>query len=322
VQLKRRLARLRRYLVGGEFAKLHENYARLLDQQRELQDTVRVALGSVMARQITSSASTLNDAEFRSFSQFGEDGIIEYLIQRCDISPRTFVEIGVESYAESNTRFLAENRLWRGLIIDRNPRLTADLARTKLDWRSQVQAISTFVTRENVRDTVEPFIGAGGLGLLSIDIDGMDYWVLEQLVPFDPAIVIVEYNSLFGDVAPVTIPYDAAFDRRDSAFHNIYYGASLAAFEHLLAPRGYALVGCGTAGNNAFFVRANRLRDVPARNVADAYMPRRFVEHRSVDGALTGITDRDCQLRDIQHLPLVDVTNDRLLKVAEILRAA
>jgi hypothetical protein len=313
--LREQLARVRQHLIGSELAPLTKAQLRLEQEQQ----SVRVALGTLMAHQIAGSAPSCNEAEFRSFSQFGEDGIIEYLIRRCDISPCTFVEVGVETYAEANTRFLAEHRLWRGLILDLNPDLPRDLARTRLNWRSQVTAVSTFVTRENVRPIVEPFVGTGGLGLLSMDIDGVDYWVLEQLLSLDPALVIVEYNALFGDVAPVSVPYSAEFDRRDPAYHNIYYGAGLAAFQHLIGGHGFSLVGCNTAGNNAFFVRSDRLGDVPARTVAEAYRPRRFVEHRGVDGTLTGTADRGRQLQDVQRLPLIDVTDGRALTVAEIL---
>jgi hypothetical protein len=291
----------------------------LRQEHRQNMHLVRVSLGSLAAREIAAVASDCNDAEFTAFSQFGEDGIIEYLIRHCDISPETFVEIGVETYAEANTRFLAEHRLWRGLIIDQNPQLSDDLAATQLHWRSQVSATSSFVTRENAQHLVADFVGSGGLGLLSLDIDGVDYWILEQLVSLKPALVIVEYNALFGDAATVTIPYDAEFDRRQPSYHNIYYGAGLAAFEHLLATHGYALVACTTAGNNAFFVRSDRLGDVPVRSVAEAYRPRRFVEHRDANGALTGITDRNRQLQDVQRLPLVDVTDGSRLTVADTL---
>jgi hypothetical protein len=309
------LARIRHHLIGPELVSLRDDQQALYEQHQ----SVRIALGTLMARQIAGSARSCNEAEFRSFSQFGEDGIIEYLIQHCDISPCTFVEIGVESYAEANTRFLAEHRLWPGLVLDQNPRLASDLARTKLNWRSQVRAMSAFVTRENVRQLVEPSVGTRGLGLLSIDIDGVDYWVLEQLVDLEPALVIVEYNSLFGEVAPVSIPYDTRFDRRRPEYHNVYYGAGLAAFDHLLDSKGYALAACTEAGNNAFFVRTDRLGDVPARTVGEAYRPRRFAEHRSIDGRLTGIADRKGQLQDIAGLSLIDVTDGRSLTVAEIL---
>lgn len=312
---KDQLARVRRRLIGPELAAMRRRQESLDEQHKNL----RVALGTMMARSISGTASSCNDAEFQAFSQFGEDGIIEYLIQRCEISPTAFVEIGVETYAEANTRFLAEHRLWRGLIIDQNPGLGADLARTKLNWRSQMRAVSTFVTRDNVRQIIEPFVGSAGLGLLSIDIDGVDYWVLDQLIDFNPALVVVEYNALFGDTAAVSVPYDAAFDRTRPEFHNVYYGASLAAFDQLLGARGYALVACTTAGNNAFFVHREHLAQVPARSVAEAYRPRRFVEHRAFDGSLTGIADRTAQLREVERLPLVEVTTGRSVTVGDIL---
>lgn len=313
------VARVRRHLIGPDLAAMRRRQKSLHRELDEQQRNLRVALGTLMARNISGTASSCNDAEFQAFSQFGEDGIIEYLIQRCEISPSAFVEVGVETYAEANTRFLAEHRLWRGLIVDQNPRLVDDLARTKLHWRSQVRAVSTFVTRDNVRQIIEPFVGTGGLGLLSVDIDGVDYWVLDQLVDFHPALVVVEYNALYGDTAAVSVPYDAAFDRTRPEFHNIYYGASLAAFDQLLAACGYALVACTTAGNNAFFVRHEHLAQVPARSVAEAYRPRRFVEHRALDGSLSGIADRTAQLRDIERLPLVEVTTGRSLTVGAIL---
>ena len=316
--------RLGKALLGSEIERLRKQLGRevetlrtRLDEQAEQQRRSTVALGALLARQVAGRAESCNDAEFGLFSQFREDGILEFLIQRCAIAPERFVEIGVESYAEANTRFLAEHRQWAGLIVDLNPDLASDLARTQLNWRSQVRAVSSYVTRDNIREIVEPF-AAGGLGLLSLDIDGVDYWVLERLVALEPALFVVEYNALFGDQARVAVPYAEDFDRRRPEFHNVYYGASLGAFEHLLGGAGYSLVACNTAGHNAFFVRSDRLGSVPARRLEEAFRPRRFVEHRAADGQLTGIADQDRQLADVQDLPLVDVTDGRPLRVADL----
>src|SRR5579859_7257876 len=62
--------------------------------------------------------ASLQEAEFRVFSQWGEDGIIQYLLSKVAIAHDTFVEFGVGNYRESNTRFLLTNNNWRGLIID------------------------------------------------------------------------------------------------------------------------------------------------------------------------------------------------------------
>jgi hypothetical protein len=310
------LSRVRGYLLAPVQALLRRQETIRRDDDRAL----RVALGTLMAHQIAGSASSCEGAEFSVYSQFGEDGIVEYLIRTCDISPSTFLEIGVEDYREANTRFLAEHRIWRGAIVDQNPRLAADLAETNLDWRGQVQAVSAFVTRENVRQIAAPVVANEGLGLLSIDIDGVDYWILAELLDLEPAMIIVEYNSLFGPTTPVSVPYDAGFDRSRPEFHNVYYGAGLAAFEHLLAPHGYALVACVSAGNNAFFVRTERLRELRPPAIAEAYRPRRFAEHRALDGSLTGVVDVRRQLETIRGLPLVDVRDGSHLTVGDLLR--
>jgi len=302
---------------------MHRMVRRVLEPElrtiRANQVQARVALGTLMSRQIAGAAENLADAEFRVFSQFGEDGVIEFLVQRCTIVPEIFIEIGVEDYSEANTRFLAEHRGWRGLVIDLNPRLEEAISRTQLNWRSQVQARSAFVTRDNAADLVSNFGVEGSVGLLSIDIDGVDYWVLERLLHLHASVLIVEYNSLFGYESPITVPYSQSFDRRSRPFHNIYYGASLAAFEHLLSPAGYALVGCTNAGNNAFFVKRDRLGPVAPRGVAEAFRPRRFVEHRDSEGRLTGIANPRDQLRTIQSLPVVDLESGVTVTIGDAL---
>jgi hypothetical protein len=307
------------WLVSRVVAPEIKGLRQQLEQQYEQSHRLRVGLGVLMAREIAGTASCCEQAQYSAFSQFGEDGIIEFLIQHCEIAPQRFVEIGVETYEEANTRFLAEHRLWQGLIVDQNPHLERDLARTNLNWRAQVRAISSFVTRENIRAIVSPFVGDDGLGLLSLDIDGVDYWVLEQLADLAPAMIVVEYNSLFGASATVSVPYDHGFDRSRSEYRQVYYGASLSAFQHLLAARGYALVACSTGGNNAFFVRTDCLGTVVARSARESFRPRRFVEHKDLKGVLTGIAQPERQLDDIRDLPLIDVTNGRLMTVAEIL---
>lgn len=60
----------------------------------------------------------INDNELKIFSQFGEDGIIDFLVKKLDLKIKTFIEFGVEDYEESNTKFLLEARNWKGLVID------------------------------------------------------------------------------------------------------------------------------------------------------------------------------------------------------------
>ena len=197
--------------------------------------------------------SSLGDAEFKVFSQFGEDGIIEWLISRLSDIPRSFVEFGVEDYTESNTRFLLRNRNWRGLVMDGS---AANIDRVRgyhSFWKHDLTAVAAFIDRDNINGLIADNNFGGQLGVLSIDLDGNDYWIWETTAAVSPWIVIVEYNAVLGDVQPITIPYDSSFIRGHAHRSNLYFGSSIKALEHLGEVRGYSLVGTNRAGHNAFF---------------------------------------------------------------------
>src|SRR5262249_12811597 len=210
-------------------------------------DSARLQLGWVQSREVR-SADRLQDAEFRVFSQFGEDGIIQFLTQRVPIECDIFVEFGVQDYRESNTRFLLEKDNWRGLIIDAGDAHQTFLESSELGWRHWIDAVTAFIDRDNINELISAAGISGDIGLLSIDIDGNDYWVLEAIEAVSPRLLVVEYNSLFGPEAAITIPYDPRFDRTAAHASGLYFGASLAALTRLAGERGYALVGSNRAG--------------------------------------------------------------------------
>jgi hypothetical protein len=269
---------------------------------------VQEALGRSELRQLA-QAPDLASAEFGVYSQWGEDGAIQWLLRRVPVEQPVFVEFGVGDYSEANTRFLLVNDGWRGLVIDSS---AADIARLRRDpvcWRHPLATECAWVTAENIDGLLAAHRVAGKIGLLSIDIDGNDYWVWEAIRSIEPAIVIVEYNARFGAERAVTIPYQPEFDRRTAHYSWIYYGASLAALAGLGRRKGYALVGCNRAGNNAFFVRRDRLPpSVPERAVAEAFVPAAFREARGRDGALAFLSPEEEALL-LQPLPLVDVSD-------------
>jgi hypothetical protein len=202
--------------------------------------------------------NALCDAEFSVFSQWGEDGIIEWLISKSDDIPKTFIEFGVEDYRESNTRFLLQNRNWRGLVIDSSKEHVATIKRDQVSWRHDLTAASSFITRENIGNIIAKSGFSGDVGLLSIDIDGNDYWVWEEITDISPHLVVVEYNANFGDIQPLTIPYRPDFVRAVADASNLYYGASCKAFEELGKRKGYVLLGSNRVGTNLFFAREDR----------------------------------------------------------------
>jgi hypothetical protein len=285
---------------------------------REDLGRLQVQVGQLQSARVrTLDITNPRDAEFQVFSQFGEDGIIQYLVHRVLIERDIFVEFGVEDYSESNTRFLLVNDNWRGLIIDGETDHVEFVKRIGLDWRYQLDVKTAFVDRENINRLIQESGITGDIGLLSIDIDGNDYWVLEAIDVISPRILVVEYNSTFGVEAAVTIPYDKDFRRDQAHYSHLYWGASLPAITSLAERKGYALVGGNSAGNNAFFVRTDVLGTLAPSSVAEAFAPSRFRESRDPTGALTYVDDPIERLQLIATLPLWDIESSRLMTVAE-----
>ncbi|HYZ77585.1 MAG TPA: hypothetical protein VE596_09445 [Gaiellaceae bacterium] len=288
---------------------------------RERLDDLAVLAGQARAQQVAMRGVTdLRDAEFRVFSQFGDDGIVEYLVGRIGV-PRgaeRFVEIGVEDYREANTRFLLVNRNWSGLIVDGGDAHVRAVSASPLMWRHDIRPVSAFVDRDNVNDLLREHGFDRDLGLLSIDVDGNDYWIWEA-VAAEPLVVVVEYNSVFGADRAVTVPYDAAFDRTRRHHSNLYFGASLAALARLGERKGYRLVGSNSAGNNAYFVRAELAEGLPAPTVAEAYVESRYRESRDEHGNLTFLSGAD-RARAIADLEVWDLEREEPVRVGDLTR--
>ncbi len=269
---------------------------------------VQEALGRIEARQ----ASDLNDLElfkneYRVFSQWGEDGIIQFLLRQLDIREKIFVEFGVEDYTESNTRFLLVNNNWSGLVIDGDTENIRRIKTQRYYWLYNLKAVHCFVTRENINKILEENGLVGEIGLLSIDIDGNDYWIWEAVQNINPAIVIVEYNHRFGSNLSVTVPYDEAFDRTKAHYSMIYYGASLKAMCLLGKRKGYAFVGCNSNGVNAFFVRRDLKPDVMKElSAEEGYVAGQFCDARDQNANLTKLSRDEEQLL-LTSLPLVEI---------------
>src|SRR5690348_2388073 len=147
----------------------------------------------------------LRDAEFQVFSQWGDDGIIQYLIHQVPSLPEVFVEFGVQDYRESNTRFLLMHDNWSGLVMDGSEQFVSFIQSEDIYWRYDLTAVASFLTRENINDVIRGAGFSGPIGILSVDIDGNDYWVWEAIDVVDPTIVIVEYNSVFGPDRAVSV---------------------------------------------------------------------------------------------------------------------
>jgi hypothetical protein len=267
-------------------------------------------LGRMASWQVRSlkSVPSLHNVEFKVFSQWGEDGIIDFLIERAQIPARihSFVEFGIESYAEANTRFLLENRNWRGLVIDSAGQIELLKKReSHLFWRYDLTAVAAFVTRENINELLLKSGFSGEIGLLSIDIDGNDYWVWEAINAVRPVICICEYNAVFGDVWPLSIPYEEKFVRTRPEFNNLYFGASIVALDSLANRKGYRFLGTNSEGVNAFFIREDYASCFDSLIASPLAQPSKFCESRDPSGRLSYVRGLE-RPRLIRELPVVN----------------
>jgi hypothetical protein len=260
------------------------------------------------------SVASLRSAEFKVFSQFGDDGIIQYLIHRLAPLPDSFAEFGVENYREANTRFLLLNNNWRGLVLDGNQNHIEQIQSDKIYWRHTFAVKCAWITRDNINDLLRDAGFHGQIGLLSIDIDGNDYWVWEKLDAVDPAIVIVEYNSVFGPDLAVTIPYDQKFVRHRAHYSGQFWGASLSALDLLAKRKGYSLVGCNSAGNNAYFVRNEKIGSLRALEPKEAFADARWRDSRNKEGKLSYLTGAE-RFQAIAEMEVYDLRQNKLARL-------
>lgn len=279
---------------------------------------IQQSLGRLESRQLEIlNPKSFNDYEYPVYSQWGEDGLIQYLVHRVAIGRQIFVEFGVEKYTESNTRFLLANNNWSGLVIDGSEQNIQFIKRDPIYWRHNLKAEYAFIDKDNINALIEKNGISGDIGLLSIDIDGNDYWVWQSVDIVSPRIVVCEYNSLWGCELAVSTPYDPGFRRTVAHYSNLYYGASIAALTQLAASKGYTLVGGNRAGNNLFFVRNDVLGDLPAATPQQAWVPAAFSESRDAAGQLTFLPFAD-RLALLAELPLVNLENGKTRSIREL----
>ncbi|CAN5347857.1 hypothetical protein BH10BAC4_BH10BAC4_12710 [soil metagenome] len=264
------------------------------------------------------SIKDLRQTEFRVFSQFGEDGIIQYLIHHLDIPNKIFIEFGVEDYTESNTRFLLINNNWKGMVLDGSSMNIKFIKNDDIYWRYNLTAIKSFITKENINESFTTAGITGDIGILSIDIDGNDYWIWEHIDVVSPRIVIAEYNSVLGPDLKVTVPYDPVFVRRNAHHSNLYFGASIGALCELAAQKGYYFIGSNSSGNNAFFIRNDVSTPFKAKSASEGYVKSEFREAMDESGDLI-FTSGDDRIKKISHLKFFDLTSNSIIELEKLL---
>jgi len=295
---------------------LRSKFQRIASMPRRMEsalEEIKVNQGRLLA-ELNRAKDTcqLQKFEFKVFSQWGEDGIIQRLIEVVKIQNKTFIEFGIEDFSESNCRFLMTKDNWSGFVIDGAYSNINRLKRNRYFWKYDIAAITAFVNIENINELLSKSGFDRDLGILSVDIDGNDYYVIEAIREFSPRILISEYNAVFGAERSISIPYDGLFVRRNAHHSNLYYGASLRAIAYLCGKKGYSLVGTNSAGNNAFFVRNDLINEkLEVLSAQDAFTDSKLREGRDKEGNLT-YASGSARLDMIRGLPVYNVETEKI----------
>lgn len=261
---------LRRYLRQSIAASI----VKQLDAQGEL--LFEMHLQRLLGASPYDGSKRLERHGFRTFSQNDEDGILQEIFGRIGITHRTFVEFGVQDGLQTNTRLLLYQG-WRGLWIEADSKAHRKMGQTFAAEiaGAQLQVTQAFVTADNISGLIES-AQLGELDLLSIDVDGNDYWIWKALA-LRPRVVAIEYNAKFRPPTKWVMEYNA--NHRWN--YTDYHGASLESLNTLARQKEYTLVGCCLAGVNAFFVRDDLVREhFEAPDVAKLYNPPRYYMQR------------------------------------------
>ena len=244
----------------------------------------------------------LRNREFKVSSQNGEDGLIAFIFSEIGVTNRRFVEFGVGDGRECNCANLAIRFGWSGLMLEGNAmgarRAQQYYANRKRSGGNEIEVRRAHVTVENINDTIASAGVRGEIDLLSIDIDGNDYWLWKAIDVVSPRVVVIEYNASFG-LRSITVPYDPQFVRLRRHRSGWYHGTSVSALAKLGERKGYDLVGTDSRGVNAFFVRKDALGGrLRALSAEEAYRPQK---------KRIAVATAEQQFSAIAHLDYVEI---------------
>ena len=196
----------------------------------------------------------INQYEFKKTSQNNEDGIIQYIFDKIQLKKINFIEIGFDYYENNSINFLY--KVNKGLFIDgSNEKVLKLRSILKLFYPfKNIKVLSKFVHRDNLNEMINDYFSEKEeLDFLSIDVDGNDYYLFENLL-IKPKIICIEYNFWYGSNIKCSIPYDKNFIWKQGS---LYSGVSLNALCSLAKNKGYHLIALDTNCVNAFFIRSD-----------------------------------------------------------------
>ena len=257
--------------------------------------------------------NNLSDVEFSVFSQWGDDGIINWLIKNIPIDKKIFLEIGTENYKESNTRFLLMKNNWTGHIVEANKNFTKNIKKQSIYWKYDLNVHNSLVTKENINKILKE-LNLKKIGLFSLDIDGVDYWIWKEIKEIKPIIFVCEFNSVFGNKKKITVPYKKNFSRTKYHYSNLAFGASINAFIEISKKKGYNFLGTNSNGVNAYFIKKDYFKYIKNKVKFKTIFHSKTRESRDKYYNKSYLR-ADKRIKKIKDVKVFDIEKKKLVKV-------
>jgi hypothetical protein len=265
----------------------------------------------------------LNEIEVKIFSQNGEDGIIDYLVNSLKLNTKNFVEIGVGSYRESNTRFLYNKYHPKGLIVDFIDDMEKKVKPFVNLWKGDLRICNKQINSENILHTLNHNCDYK-IDIFSIDIDSIDYWIIEKLNKRISKVFVAEYNPVFGSEIEVTVPNISGFERNKYHYSNLCYGMSLRALINLMDKKGYYFIGTNLQKINAFFILKDFKKEEFFKNIEikslDNYTNSNIRDSRDENYKLSYLSG-DKKIKEIEECKVINLKDNKneLVQLKELL---
>jgi hypothetical protein len=276
-----------------------------------------------MMKNFYPNIKNFSETSYKVYSQNGEDGFIDYLLFSINVEKPKFIEIGIGTYKESNTRFLFERTSTEGLIIDSIKDLEKKVKKNVRFWKGDLNVVNETVNTENIIDILEKNNFLNEVDLFSLDIDGIDYWILDKLPENFSKICVIEYNSVFGDKLEITVPNKKNFTRKEYHFSHLCFGVSLRALIKKMGEKGFLFVGSNEFNNNAFFVQKkykNNLNiDLPDTSNLKKFTNSNIRESRNKNGNLNYLKKEE-RLKAIENCEVINLSNPKkeIVKIKDL----
>ena len=275
-------------------------------------------------KKIYNEVKNIQEIELKIFSQNGEDGIIDYLLNKINLIPKSsnFVEIGVGDYRESNTRFIYNRFHPKGIIIDCIDNMEKKVKPHVNLWKGDLRICNAQVTAENINIILDKYCDFE-IDIFSLDIDSIDYWIIKNLKKNISKIFVAEFNPVFGPDLKVTVPNIQGFDRTKYHHSNLCYGMSLKALIELMREKNYYFIGTNLQKMNAFFISNdfkkedyfknieidNNLQDYTNSNIRDSRDKNYNLNFLSGENKIKAIYDCEVINLDSNNNDLVKLRN-------------